>query len=138
MTEWVVHPNRSAAGPDAPGHNGHYRTGPAPAGPARSPSGARVILPPALRQFGDPDGSVTFTGSTWRFVVAAARSFAADFSADTVLPPFGIADRGQWWWWDGTTTDYSILERLDAAEHVRRYLHGLFPESSGITVTDDR
>ncbi|MFA5712358.1 hypothetical protein [Mycolicibacterium sp.] len=138
--QWIVHPNRSALGPDEPGHNGHYRTldTAATSTGARGLCVARVLLPPDLHRATDNDGSVTFTGSTWRFVVAAARSFAEDFTDGPVLPPFGINDRGQWWWWDNTTTDYSILETLDAAEHVRRYLQGLFPNAAAIDLADHR
>jgi hypothetical protein len=137
--EWNVHPNRSELGPDKPGRNGHYRTVVRVA--SRLPKQrceARVVLPKKLSRFGDPDGSVTFDGSDWRFVTAAARSFAADHTSADMLPPFGFSDNGQWWWWDGSTTDYSILETLDAGEHVRRYLQGLFPGAAGIEVADLR
>lgn len=139
MAEFVVHPNRSELGPDQPGHNGHYRV--VDRAPRRTSGGrcmARVSLPPPMRQFGDSDGSVTFGGSNWRFVVAAARSFAEDFSSAPVLPPFGFHDQGRWWWWDGSTSDSSILDTLDAQTHVRAYLDGLFPDAGGIDLADLR
>lgn len=136
--EWIVHPNRSAPGRDEPGRNGHYRSvGRAPALPAEY-CVATIGLPENLRGHGDPDGMVRFEGSTWRFVVAAARSFAVDYTNGDVLAPFGFQDNGRWWWWDGTTTDYSILETLDAQQYVCRYLEGLFPGAGTITLADSR
>ena len=76
-SEWIVHPNRSELGPDRPGRNGHYRTVGWPR-PAVSVSTclARVKLPRKLSELADADGSVTFGGLDWWFVVGAARTFA--------------------------------------------------------------
>ncbi|KRQ23282.1 hypothetical protein AOT93_05320 [Mycobacteroides sp. H110] len=136
--EWIVHPNRSALGPDQPGHNGHYRT--VGRAPTLSPQHCQVTirLPIPLQKYGDSDGTVTFDGSNWRFVVAAARSFAVDYSEDEVLAPFGFTSKGRWWWWDGSTTDYSILDTSDAEAHVRRYLEGLFPAAVIVQIADLR
>lgn len=137
VREFRVHPNRSEIDTDLPGHNGHYRS------VARAPSAnadrprcvARVMLPPQMRHRGDPDGSVTFRASTWRSVVAGARSVAEDFGNSELLPPFGFKDRARgpgWFWWDGTRTEHNILETADAQAHVRRYLEGLFPGCGAI------
>ncbi|MBL3752263.1 hypothetical protein [Mycobacteroides abscessus] len=134
--EWIVHPNRSAPGRDEPGRNGHYRSMDHPPALPAEYCVATIALPKSLRDQADPDGTVRFEGSTWRFVVAAARSFAVDYLNGDVLVPFGFQDNGRWWWWDGTTTDYSILETLDAQQHVRRYLEELFPEAGTVTLTD--
>ena len=137
--DFVVHPNRSAVGPDRPGRNGHYRV--VNAAPRRVDEPrcvARVALPGSLQGYGDGDGSVTFEGSTWRFVVAAARSFVVDFGEGAVLGPFGFRDRGRWWWWDGTSSDHSILETSDAQGQVRRYLEELFVGAGGIELSDLR
>lgn len=139
MAEFVVHPNRFEVNSDQPGHNGHYRV--LERAPRRTSGGrcmARVVLPESMRHFGDSDGSVTFGGSSWRFVVSAARSFAEDFSSDPVPAPFGFRDQGRWWWWDGSSTDYSILDTLDAQSHVRAYLEELFPGGGGIELADLR
>jgi hypothetical protein len=127
-SEWIVHPNRSQLGPDEPGRNGQYRTVGRPR-PAVSVSTflARVKLPRKLSQLADADGSVTFGGLDWWFVVGAARTFARDHIDANVPPPFGFKDRGQWWWWDNTTSDQSILDAPEAIDHVREYLNRLFP-----------
>ncbi|MCV7316197.1 MULTISPECIES: hypothetical protein [Mycobacteriaceae] len=134
--QWVVHPNRSAIGPDAPGHNGHYRITSQGPPTAHTRYSVRVMLPARLEQTGDDDGTVTFRADSWRNLVAAASSFAEDFCPETLLPPFGFIDRGKWWWWDGTTTDHSILDGPDATAQVRRYLHGLFPAARSIELRD--
>jgi hypothetical protein len=98
-----------------------------------------VILPSgALRGVGDPDGSVTFEGSNWSFVVGAARSFTRTYGQEPLLGPFGFRDRGRFWWWDGTSTEDSILEAVDAPAHVRAYLHGLFPGAGAVELEDLR
>lgn len=126
--EWLVHPNRSALGPDEPGQNGHFRSVKRP--PRRVSTSthlATVQLPAALARHADPDGSITFGGRDWRFVVGAARVFAKAHITQDVPPPFGYRDRGQWWWWDNTTTTNNILETPEAIAYVREYLEALFP-----------
>lgn len=139
--EWVVHPNRSELGPDEPGRNGHFR----PASRQRRPRPAstankclvRVKLPRKLSHLADADGTVTFGGYDWLFVVGAAHTFARVYT-DVDLPrPFGFKDRGKWWWWDGTTSDESILEGPDAIGYIEEYFGRLFP-GMAITVTDNR
>lgn len=136
--QWFVHPNRSALGPDQPGHNGHYRLTSHGPPTNRTRYTARILMPPQLHRAADLDGTVTFKAPSWRNLVAAARSFAEDFCPETLLPPFGFIDQGKWWWWDGTTTTDSILDGPDATSHVRRYLQGLFPTAASIELTDHR
>ncbi|AGB27214.1 hypothetical protein Mycsm_07117 (plasmid) [Mycobacterium sp. JS623] len=136
--QWVVHPNRSQIGADEPGRNGHYR----PAQRRRRPvtestCTARVVLPRRLRPLADPDGSLTFGGQDWWFVVGSARAFARAYTNIEVPPPFGFKDRGRWWWWDDTTTEVSILEGPEAIGYVEEYLKRLFPRRS-ITLVDRR
>lgn len=139
--EWVVHPNRSEVGPDEPGRNGHFRSVSRPRRPSAASSTqkclAQVKLPRALSHLAAADGSVTFGGYDWWFVVGAAHTFARLHTEVEVPPPFGFKDRGQWWWWDGTTSDESILEGPDAAGYVEEFLDRLFP-GMAITVTDGR
>lgn len=136
--EWVVHPNRSELGPDEPGQNGHFRSISRPRKPAaENMCIARVALPRSLSRFADSDGSKTFGGYDWAFVVGAAHTFARIHTDVQVPPPFGFKDRGKWWWWDGTTTDESILVGPDAAGYVEEFLERLFPGMS-ITLTDGR
>lgn len=135
--EFVVHPNRSQIGPDAPGRNGHVRSVSRPRQPV-SVCLARVELPPQLAGHADPDGSVTFGGMDWRFVVGAARTFARSYTdLEVVPPPFGFKRDGQWWWWDNTTTQESILDGAEAAGYVSEYLETLFP-GRPITLSDNR
>ena len=136
-TEWIVHPNRSATGADEPGRNGHFRSVRKPRPPAVEPCLARVELPAELTDLADPDGTRTFGGHDWRFVVGAARSFAYTHFGPDVLPPFGFKRAGTWHWWDNTTTDESILDGPQGIEHVRQYLAQLLPGFI-ITVTDSR
>jgi hypothetical protein len=136
-TEWIVHPNRSETGTDEPGQNGHYRSVTLPRTPATEPCLARVKLPRRLSGLADADGTVTFGGNDWWFVVGAARTFAHTHVDPDVPPPFGFKRGGQWLWWDDTTTEESILESEDAIEAVREYLGRLFP-SLAVTVTDAR
>lgn len=137
-SEWIVHPNRSALGSDEPGRNGHYRSVSRPR-PAVSTSKClvRVKLPRALSHLADADGSVTFGGLDWWFVVGAARAFSRSHIDVEIPPPFGFKDRGQWWWWDDTTTEESILDTPQAIDYVREYLDRLFPGLS-LTVIDAR
>jgi len=137
-TEWIVHPNRSEIGPDEPGQNGHYQTVTRPR-PAVSISKclARVKLPRSMSNLADADGSITFGGRDWWFVVGAARTFARTHINPDTLPPFGFKRSDQWWWWDSSTTGESILEGPDAITYVREYLERLFPGFS-VTVTDNR
>lgn len=137
--EFVVHPNRSQIGPDTAGQNGHFRSVSRPRRPVSvSVCLARVQLPTALAEHGDPDGSLTFGGMNWRFVVGAARTFArAHTDLEVVPPPFGFKRDGLWWWWDDTTSEESILEGAEAAGYVTEYLELLFP-GMPITVTDNR
>lgn len=135
-TDWTVHPNRFQSG-DA-GSNGRYR----PVTTIRpkvstSTCLARVTLPRRLSHLADSDGSVTFGGQDWWFVVGAARTFARSHVDADVPPPFGFTRAGKWWWWDTTTTEESILEGPDAIDYVREYLKVLFPKFA-ITVTDGR
>lgn len=139
--EWVVHPNRSELGPDEPGRNGHFR----PMGrlrrrrkiPTENKCLARVELPDSLSDLTDEDGSRTFGGYDWLFVVGAARTFARIHTDVEVPLPFGFKDRGVWWWWDGTTTEESILDGPDAVSYVEEYFHRLFP-GMAVTVADGR
>ncbi|WP_071288705.1 hypothetical protein [Mycolicibacterium llatzerense] len=130
--QWVMNPNRFEIGEDAPGRNGHYRAVPQK-NPTPTPTSlceARVRLPRKLKRLAEPDGTVTFGGQDWRFVVGAARTFARAYSSvdkAKIPPPFGYRRDGQWWWWDNTTTQESILETPEAADHVREYLGKLFP-----------
>ncbi|MBU8820379.1 hypothetical protein KL864_31345 [Mycolicibacterium goodii] len=135
--EWIVHPNRSELGPNKPGRNGHYR--PLRDTRARLPEEtchARIMLADNLAHVADEDGSVTFAGPNWSFVVGAARGLARRHVND-VPPPFGFLDGRLWTWWDGTQSPESILEGPEAGEHVRRYLNELFPHST-VELTDLR
>jgi hypothetical protein len=137
-SEWLVHPNRSELGPDKPGRNGHYR--PIRDARARLPvetCEARIALPRTMSRLADRDGSVTFAGASWLFVVGAARTFARTHTDVDVPPPFGFKDRGQWWWWDNTTSEESILDGPDAAGYVQQYLERLFP-GMPMTLSDKR
>ena len=136
-TEWIVHPNRSEIGPDEPGQNGHCRSVARPRPPATESCLARVRLPRKMSHLADPDGTLTFGGHDWWFVVGAARTFARTHVNPDVPPPFGFKRSGQWWWWDNTTTEESILDGPEAIEYVREYLDRLFPSFS-VTVTDTR
>ena len=140
-TEWVVHPNRSALGPDEPGRNGHYRPEkPRRRAPAVSTANkclVRVKLPPKLSGLADPDGTVTFGGYDWLFVASAAHTFARVHTDTEIPPPFGFKTRGKWWWWDGTTTDDSILDGPDAIAYLEEYFALLVP-GMATTVTDNR
>lgn len=135
--EWIVHPNRFAIGVDEPGRNGHFRSVRKARPPATEPCLARVELPPALSGQADVDGTVTFGGYDWWFVVGAARMFARTHVNPDVPPPFGFKRFGKWLWWDGTTTDRSILDGPEGIEHVREYLTRLLPGFS-VTLTDNR
>jgi hypothetical protein len=137
-TEWIVHPNRSELGPDEPGRNGHFRAVSRPRPPVSvSTCLANVKLPAKFSHLADPDGSVTFGGTSWWWVVSAGRIFARRHIGGDVPPPFGFKDRGKWLWWDNTTTDESILDGPEAIGYVREYLDRLFPGLS-ITVSDKR
>lgn len=134
LTDWTVHPNRTQAG--EAGSNGRYR----PVTTIRpkvstSTCLARVKLPRSLSRLADPDGSVTFGGQDWWFVVGAARTFARSHVDPDVPPPFGFTRAGKWWWWDNTSSEESILEGPGAIDYVREYLEVLFPRFS-VTVTD--
>ncbi|WP_006247647.1 hypothetical protein [Mycolicibacterium tusciae] len=128
--EWTVHPNRSEVGADESGRNGHYRAVSQPRPPAAEPFLARVELPRTLSHLADLDGTVTFGGFDWRFVVGAARTFARVHTDIDVPPPFGFKRSGLWHWWDGSTSIDSIVEGPGAAEHVRRYLQRLYPRAT--------
>lgn len=136
-TEWIVHPNRSEIGSDAPGQNGHFRSVIRPRTPATEPCLARVKLPRRLSRLADADGTVTFGGNDWWFVVGAARTFARTHVDREVPAAFGFKRAGQWLWWDNTTTEESILDGPDGIAYVREYLGRLFPSLS-VTVTDAR
>ena len=137
-TQWIVHPNRSQVGPDEPGQNGHYRSLTRPRRPVSiSKCLARVVLPRNMSHLADADGSITFGGREWWFVVGAARTFTRTHIDPDVMPPFGFKRPGQWRWWDNTTTEESIPEGPDAIGYVRVYLDRLFPSFS-VTVTDGR
>ncbi|WP_308160185.1 hypothetical protein [Mycolicibacterium goodii] len=96
-----------------------------------------MSLPPELSELADEDGTVTFGGYDWWFVVGVARTFARVHTEVEVPPPFGFKRRGYWWWWDGTTSDESILDGPEAMEYVEEFLAALFP-GMPITVTDGR
>jgi hypothetical protein len=136
--DWIVHPNRSDTGSDEPGQNGHYRSVSRPRSRVLvSKCFAQVTLPRTLAGVADSDGTITFGGQDWWFVVGAARTFAKTHVDSDVLPPFGFKRGGQWLWWDNTTSDESILDGPDGSEYVREYLGRLFP-SFAITVSDAR
>lgn len=136
--EWIVNPNRSEIGDDEPGRNGHFRSVMRPRPPVTTEVClARVKLPRKLSEHADPDGSLTFGGMDWWFVVGAARTFARTHTDVDVPQPFGFKRHGQWMWWDNTTSDESILDGPDAVSYVEEYLERLFPGLS-ITVTDKR
>ena len=138
-TDWIVHPNRSETGPDEPGQNGHYRSVPQrPRPPATiSKCLAAVKLPRKMSTLADADGTITFGGTDWWFVVGAARTFARTHLRPDVPAPFGFKRSGQWLWWGNTTTEESILDGPDAIEYVREYLDQLFPDFS-VKLTDSR
>lgn len=136
-TEWIVHPNRSDIGSDEPGQNGQFRSLTRPRTAATEPCLARVKLPRRLSGVADADGTVTFGGNDWWFVVGAARTFAREHVDPDVPPPFGFKRNGRWLWWDNTTTEESILDGSDAIDYLREYLDRLFPNMT-ITVTDQR
>ncbi|SKY96448.1 Uncharacterised protein [Mycobacteroides abscessus subsp. bolletii] len=125
---WLVHPNRSELGANRPGRNGHYRAvrGDSALALPKETCQARITLLAAFSGVSDGDGSVTFAGSDWAFVVGAARRFARKHIDADVLAPFGYFDAGAWWWWDGTTSTESILEGPDRVEYVQEYLQLLF------------
>lgn len=127
-TEWTVHPNRTEIGPDEPGRNGHFRVLQEAQRLPEETCLARVVLPAELAHAADNrDGSATFAGNDWAFVVGAVHSFARQYIEGTVLPPFGFRTKGVWHWWDGTTTAHCITEGPDAAAHVRRYIAEQIP-----------
>lgn len=129
--DWIVHPNRSELGPNRPGRNGHYRrrVGERTYLPEET-CRARVSLPAALRRVADADGTVTFSGHSWRFVLGAARTWSRGHVSEDVPLPFGYRDGDVWHWWDGTTSETSILEASDAHDYITEYLLLLFPGSS--------
>jgi hypothetical protein len=137
-TEWTVHPNRFDAGGDDESRNGRFRSV-TTLRPQVSVSTclARVTLPRRLSHLADPDGSVTFGGKDWWFVVGAARTFARSHITPDVPPPFGFTRAGKWWWWDNTSSEESILDGREAIDYVREYLAALFPQLT-VTVTDSR
>ncbi len=130
-------PNRSEVGSDEPGQNGHYRSVTRTRTPAIEPCLARVKLPRNLLDLADSDGTVTFGGNDWWFVVGAARTFARTHVGPDVPAPFGFKRGGHWQWWDNTTTEESVLDDPAAIEYVRQYLGRVLPAMS-ITVTDER
>ncbi|MEW2484257.1 hypothetical protein AB0876_32190 [Mycobacterium sp. NPDC049093] len=138
-TEWVVHPNRSALGPDEPGRNGHFRPISRPRRPSSTPEPcqARVRLPRKLAHLADTSGEKTFSADNWLFVVSVAHTFAREHTDAEIPPPFGFKTRGKWWWWDGTTSDDSILDGPDATAYIEEYFALLFP-GMATTVTDNR
>ncbi len=137
-TEWIVHPNRSETGPDEPGQNGHHRALSRPRSPVTvSTCFAKVTLPRKLSGVAERDGTITFGGQDWWFVVGAARTFARTHLNPDAPPPFGFKRGEQWWWWDNTTSDESILDGPDGIEYVREYLDRLFPACT-IVVSDTR
>lgn len=138
MTEqWIVHPNRFDTTSSGSG-NGRFRSikrGKQPPAPCQ----ARIGLPPALADYGDPDGTVTFQDARWSLVVCGARNFAATHTAGAVtVPPFDFLMKGKWHWWDGTVADHSMLDTPDALDHITRFLWALFPEATAVDVTDRR
>lgn len=135
-TEWTVHPNRFDAG----AHSGNAQFRPVTTLRPRVSTStclARVELPHKLSHLADPDGSVTFGGKDWWFVVGAARTFARSHITPDVIKPFGFTRAGKWWWWDNTSSEESILEGPEAIDYVREYLDALFPKLT-VTVTDTR
>lgn len=125
--EWIVNPNRSAIDADEVPQNGLYRSIRKKRLPATSPFLARVDLASHLSSFADADGTVTFGGNDWWFVVGAARTFARTHTDIVVPDPFGFRRNGIWRWWDGSTSANSRLEQPNGDQYVRRYLERLFP-----------
>lgn len=124
--EWIVHPNRSEIGPDKPGRNAHYRTERRPRRTATaSQCIAQVQLPRDLEHLADADGTVSFGGDDWWWVVGVAFMFAQKRLGST-MPPFGYTRGGQWWWWDNTTSEESIMQSPEASAYVQEYLDRLF------------
>lgn len=126
--EWTVHPNRSEAGPDEPGRNGHFRSVSRP--PYKPEAGmcfVRVELPTHLSHFAEPDGSLTFGGYDWWFPLGAAHTFARLHTDVEVPNPFGYSHRKRWYWWDGSVTEESRLDQPDETRHVREFFELLFP-----------
>jgi len=128
--EWIVHPNRSEIGEDKPGRSGHYRAVSQPRPTATEPFVARVELSSKLSHLVDHDGTVTFGGFDWWFVVGAARTFARAHTDVDVPPPFGFKRNALWHWWDGSTSTESIVDGPDAIKHIRRYLLRVFPSAT--------
>lgn len=125
--EWIVHPNRSAVDADEDLGNGQYRSIRKNRLPATSPFLARVELASYLSSVADPDGTITFGGNDWWFVVGAARTFARTHTNIDVPDPFGFKRKGVWRWWDGSTSPDSRLEQPNGDQYVRQYLERLFP-----------
>ena len=127
---WIVHPSRFTSWDDRPGNDAGYMPVKLSQQPITEPFRARVRLSRNLSHLGGDDGTVTFAGYDWWFVVGAARTFVATHTELEVPRPFGFRRRGRWHWWDGSTSDRSIAEGHAGAEQVRRYLGRLFPDCS--------
>lgn len=125
--EWVVNPNRSAVDDDEDPRNGRYRSIRQRRLPAKEPFLARVELPSSLSHVADPDGTMTFGGYDWWFVVGAARTFARVHTNVDVPAPFGFKRKGKWIWWDGSTSAAPLIEQPGGEQYVRLYLERLFP-----------
>ena len=124
---WIVHPSRSVIDADEVPSNGQYRAVRKGRLPANSPFLARVELESHLSEVADPDGTITFGGNDWWFVVGAARTFARTHTSIDVPDPFGFKRKGVWIWWDGSTSAASLLEQPNSDQYVRQYLERLFP-----------
>lgn len=127
---WIVHPSRFESWHDRPGDDGGCTPAMVSQQPVPEPFRARVRLSRNLSHLGSDDGTVTFAGSDWWFVVGAARTFVATHTGLEVPRPFGFRRRGRWQWWDGSTSDSSIAVGHAETEHVRHYLNRLFPTCS--------
>lgn len=134
--EWIVHPNRSAIGPNKPGRNGHYRAAKShnPLLPEEKYL-ARVRLPRKWAHLGDDSGTVLFAGHTWTFLTGCARNFARRHFNNTTMGPFVVQRDGRWMYWDGTVTAESRLDVEEPTALIEAYLNELFP-AARIKVTD--
>lgn len=127
VDNWIVHPSRFELREDQPGNDSTYRPVVRPRQPTVEAFRARIHLPIKLLHLGCEDGTITFGGHDWWFVVGAARVFVATHTEFHSPPPFVFKRRGLWHWWDGSTSDSSAVETSAGTQEVVRYLTHLFP-----------
>lgn len=124
VDNWIVHPSRFEIRGD---NDSAYRPVVRPRQPTIEAFRARIHLPLKLLHLGHADGTITFGGHDWWFVVGAARVFVATHTEVQSPPPFGFKRRGLWHWWDGSTSDCLVAETHLGMQNVRRYLDRLYP-----------